>query len=210
MISIIINNSKVLGKIKRASKINRLIKEIQIFFENKGNINCKINFIEKREEMDSLKGYKTPIWMSANADSKTKIITIFTKESFNKETNHPKEEFESTLKHELCHMFCSQNFNFREPCWLSEGLAGFISKQKFSKKMLDVTSMHTFDEWKKNGDYGSAFYFVSFLINKYGKHKVIQLIKSSDSLNKENFYIEFEKIFQSDIKEIIDEWIAKN
>lgn len=188
-------------------EVLQVIKEIGAFFEKTIELDVILNLITRREEMDLFKGFKTPIWMAGYSDSKKRIVVIFDKNSFNGETNHPMEEYYSTLKHEFCHVIFYQLFKFREPFWLNEGLAGFISNQIFPQKKLDITKMHTFDEWKLNGNYSASLTFLKFLVSTFGVGKLVLLINHINNKSRKEFLEIFKSIYNKDLDSIVDSWM---
>lgn len=174
-------------------------------------INCKIVFLTSRKEMDQVKGEKTQRWVAAFADHKKNIIYIFDEYNFEKETIHKKQEFLSTLKHELAHVVINQNFGFIQPLWLNEGIASVIANQKFKEKeKKDIREMHTLEEWKLNHSYSNAFNFTHFLINKFGKEKIVLFLKTLDRFEiKKNFSRKFNLFFKEEFDHLVQEWLKQ-
>lgn len=162
----------------------------------------KIILVDSRKEFDKLWGEKSQKWISGFA-KKTTII-IFTLEKFEKETCWKKEEFYSTLVHEINHIFfTSITKKIYDPLWLSEGLATYLqNNQKKPKKTIKISN----EILNKNSNYKIPKYdmynsFIYYLIKKYGKNKIIQLLKIYGK-NK-NIKKSLKIVYNKDIKELI-------
>jgi hypothetical protein len=83
------------------------------------------------------------------------------------------------LKHELCHLFLNiLTDSYYKPKWLIEGVCGYASGQipqyKRPEKLINFLSI-----WDKfgPGTYGESSFAIEFLVNKYGKKKILELLK---------------------------------
>ncbi len=178
--------------------IKNIKKEFDVFFDFKIK-DPSLYFVASRKEFDVIVGRKTENWLVAIARANS--IYILDRKIFAKESNHKKEEFWLTLKHEYSHIYYSQITKSHFPIWLNEGLASHLSgkknivKEKDQKQLLDI-----FDYYKKSGStvYGISQYWVEFLLKEYGQKKLIKLIKSLDikaELSSSYFNKQFYKIY---------------
>ena len=93
------------------------------------------------------------------------MIIIFSKKSINKETTHKIEEWDSLVKHELCHIFYYNKFKTYLPLWLNEGLALNLANQKKPKiyfSVKDIINLTTKENFSKD---------------KYAYHKSYWIVK---------------------------------
>lgn len=133
---------------------------------------------------------------------KNNVIYIFHPEVFAKESSHKSEEFWITLKHEYCHYYYSQITGSHFPYWLNEGLASYLSGKKLLvNKEAEDRLFDIFEYFNKSakGVYWIGQYWVEFLINKYGRENLIELIKSLKSgFDQDEFAENFKKTYKID------------
>ena len=147
--------------------------------------------------MDLMWGKKTEKWFVGA--SKYGSIYIFHPDVFATESSHKKDKFWQTLKHEYCHIYYAQITKSHYPVWLNEGLASYVSGKKLvlkdgdKEKLPDVVSY--FSD-ANSGAYMIGQFWVEFLIKKFGKKKLISLIKSFDSgIEEKRFAKKFEEVY---------------
>jgi len=137
-------------------------------------------FIESRRDMDRIIGRKTKQWESGWAENNSIFILnpkIYTKESSHKDIEH----FWQVLKHEYCHLYFTKITGGSLPKWLNEGLACYMADQvkkvPTKKKLLKV-----FDYYSKSDSriYSIGYSWTKLLIDRFGKRKLLKLIKSVD------------------------------
>lgn len=173
-------------------------KEFDVFFDFKIK-DPTLYFVASRKDFDLIVGRKTENWLVAIARANS--IYILDRKIFAKESNHKKEEFWLTLKHEYSHIYYSQITKSHYPGWLNEGLASHLSGKKIIVKEKDQAQLlNVFDYYKKGGHnaYGISQYWVEFLLKEYGQKKLIKLIKSLDikeELSSNYFNQQFYKIY---------------
>jgi hypothetical protein len=173
-------------------------KEFDVFFNFKIK-DPSLYFVASRKDFDVIVGRKTENWLVAIARANS--IYILDRKIFAKESNHKKEEFWLTLKHEYSHIYYSQITKSHFPIWLNEGLASHLSGKKIIVKEKDqVQLLNVFDYYKKGGKdvYTVSQYWVEFLLKEYGYEKLIKLIKSLDikaELSSNYFNQQFYKIY---------------
>lgn len=175
--------------------IDKITAELETFFNIKApKINIVI--INSREEFDKIRGVKTQSWQAGMA--KEGVIYAIHPEKLEKITTHKKESHPIRIKHEIVHLFykkCTDGEG--RPRWLNEGLAYYLANQKqwelSEENKLSVTSY--FSDTDKN-IYGIGEYMVRTLIDKYGKEKLVKLIKSiKPPLTENKFNDLFKKVY---------------
>jgi hypothetical protein len=154
----------------------------------------RIFVVNDRKTIDLLKGEKTEDWLVGWVEGKTAYI--LNKNNLKKESNHKynPDEYFALVKHEISHLFFrTLSGGNAKPIWLNEGVAIYTSGQNEFKKK--PTEFSKFLEFYDNGGkeiYSEAGFFVQALIEKFGKPKLLNLVKDLKNIkNKE----EFEKFF---------------
>lgn len=148
----------------------------------------KVFLVNSRKDYDLFVGQKTADWMSGRAVSGGHIF-IFSPEVYNKETCHNKENFWKTLKHEQCHFYYYKFMKTRQPVWLNEGLACYVSKQLKKtddvEKFLKVVDLKKHKNWQRMV-YPVGFFWVDFLIKYFSKERFFKFLKliSKDTSDK--------------------------
>ncbi len=178
--------------------------ELSDFFNFKWNLNKPLVIkIPDRKTIDSILGKKTEPWMVGWAsDGK---IFVLDRKKYSSESIHKysKEEYITLVKHELAHLYLriivDKGFI---PCWLEEGICIYASGQnKFRKKPKSFK--HFLKYFEENGKriYNESGFVVEFLVNKYGRLKLINFLKSlKDIKNKKDFIRNFEKYYKIPLK----------
>ena len=156
-----------------------------------------IILIPNRKTINALRKEETEEWVVGWASNGN--VYLLDDGNYDKESNHTYSDTEyfELLKHELVHCFINIVSRSKRPAWLSEGVAIYLSGQtehrpkpeKF-EKFLDF-----FDTGGREV-YTEAGFAVMFLVEKYGKTKLLTLLKSSgDIKSKEDFAHFFESIY---------------
>jgi len=179
--------NKTLGR-----SLSRVLEE---FFGIKLDVSPEIIFVKTREEIDGLKGKKTEPWVVGWADSGN--IYVLDKDNFEKESNHKynEESYIALIKHELAHLFFSKLSKGRKrPYWLNEGVSIYVSGQlKFKKKIEKFEEFLDFGEKSGKGIYRESGFFIELLVDKFGKEKLLELIRRLSEINSEE---SFKKLFK--------------
>jgi len=118
-----------------------------------------------------------------------------------KETNHQKyspSQYGLLMKHELCHcFFLVLSKGKYEPDWLWEGTSMYLSGElKKKNKPKQFTNFLRY--YKKEGQevYNESGHAIQFLVEKHGKEKLINLIRSLSTISSEmDFSKKFEEIY---------------
>jgi hypothetical protein len=158
----------------------------------------KILIVPDRKTFDELNNEKTEPWNVGWAEGRT--IYVLDKNSFETESSHKYSDsyYSKLIKHEFSHLFYNNLAKGSyKPKWLSEGTAVFTSGQNYGKDKPAMFSkfLQFFD---KNGkdNYKESGFAVQCLIEKYGKEKLLELIKNlSSAKSEQEFYGLFEKIY---------------
>ncbi len=162
----------------------------------------QIIILKNRDEINKFWGDDTEDWLIAFAERRA--IFMLDKKKYKKESSHKysKESYYKTLKHELGHLFFGaishENDN---PAWLNEGTQYFVANQIESQKPPKRFSnfIDHYDKWSKSV-YGESGFAVKVLVDKFGKEKLIRLIKSLRNISSEKkFKISFKKIYKFDL-----------
>lgn len=181
---------KFLEKIHKDS-----LEELNAFYEINWVYNLpKIMVVKDRKTINLLRGAKTENWLIGWSDNK--VVYVLNGRNFKRESSHKydSKEYRRLIKHELSHLFFNVLSNgCHKPIWLNEGLAIYTSGQaEFRKKTVKFKK---FLEFYDNGGrevYDEAGFFIQFLIEKFGKKKLLGLIKN---LSKSETKKQFEKLF---------------
>lgn len=107
------------------------------------------------------------------------------------------------VKHELCHLIYEITSGKKTaPKWLIEGLAIVLSGQLESKKRPEKFSSfldHYSDEGK--GVYEESGLVVEMLINRFGKEKIIEMVKRMKEVNgEEEVRVVFREVYGVDLR----------
>jgi len=144
----------------------------------------RVLFVQSRKEYDKIVGYKTEAWQGGK---------IYTKESDHKDI----KRFWLVLKHEYVHLYWHQMTASWNPRWLNEGLACYLAGQEKKAPSQEVV----IDVRKYFGHggmfvYGLGYFWVNYLVKKFGKTKLLNLIKSVDAdVTNKKFEAKFKRIY---------------
>jgi hypothetical protein len=183
------------------SAYKKAMKELNEYFGIVWKIDMpNIILLDSRKKIDDLLQEKSPLWLIAWADDKN--IFMLKGKKYKTESSHTysKKDFYKTLKHELCHMYfhrISKKVCFDRYMWLQEGTAYLISKQINLSQYPKIFSkfLSQYSEWNGKSYYESGF-AVQLLVEKFGRKKLISLIKSlSEVKSEKDFNKEFEKVY---------------
>lgn len=171
--------------------------ELKKFFKHEA-LKPLIFFVNDRKTLDIVWGSKTEEWFVGAAKSNN--IYIIHPKLFSKLSSHREEEFWQILKHEYCHIYYQQITRGNKPIWLNEGLACYfsgkklIAKEDYKSKVLKVFSY--FDQSDKDVYFVGQFW-VEQLISRYGREKLIELIKACSTIsNEKQFKRKFLEIYE--------------
>lgn len=198
---------KLTASVKTACRINKN-------FFGEDIIDIVVNFLYSRDEMDEVMGRKTQDWLVG--DTYGIHINIFSPAIFNKVSSRPPTDFMPILIHETAHVFTNSLYGYRKnpcPVWLREGIAGYVAKQykKYNfKKMrkLEFNKITSSKDWNVKPNYPQAFLFTKYLIDKYGKEVISDLLKfSCKEQDLSNFPKIFKKITKDNFEQVSNNWL---
>jgi hypothetical protein len=162
----------------------------------------KIFLLQNRKDIDILRVEKTESWIVGW--SKHDIIFLLDRDKYEKFSNHKysDKEYSCLILHEMVHFFHNQLIKrSNSPAWLNEGLAIFLSGQnKLKKRPVEFKKFLSFYNSYGKEIYHESGFVIEFLVAKFGKIKLIKLIKETEKCkNKKDFYSIFKKIYGFDL-----------
>ncbi|MBU2104236.1 MAG: hypothetical protein KKF67_00460 [Nanoarchaeota archaeon] len=177
----------------------KAMRELNEFFGISWDKNTpRIILLKNRNEIDKFVGNKTEDWFVGTAEEKN--IILLDRKNYEKESCHKysDEEYIALIKHELCHLFfriLSKEISM--PKWLDEGVAIYLAGQLKFKKIPDkFSNFLRFYSKGGKGVYQESGFVVELLVKKFGKQRLLKLIKSLKSVNsEEDFKEQFKKIY---------------
>lgn len=157
--------------------------------------------VKSRVDFDKLLGRKTESWLVGLAADNPKRVYVMDRRKLAKESTwkYTQERYVALIKHELCHLFFRIVSNgSSKPLWLNEGLSGHLSGQnplrdkkplRFERFLSSYSEMH-------DGLYDEAGFVVEILIRKFGKDRMVNLVKSLSKIsNEKQFNNKFKEMF---------------
>lgn len=165
----------------------------------------KIFVVNSRKEINQLRGKNEGDWVVGWTNGQN-IIFVLNYLKMKTESSHKKgytkERYGALIKHELSHLFSNilAKDGYR-PAWLWEGLASHTSGQdKFKippKKFSQFLSFYEKYQVGKNNVYYESGFFIGMLVEKFGKQKFLNFLKSLPKIkNKKEFDILFFKTYK--------------
>lgn len=204
-------------KVDSLKKLNQLV--LKSYSANKKFFGkdiekLKIAFMYSRAEMNKFCGRETPQWHVGTANY-SGTIAIFSPSVFEKVSNHQRSDFLPVLTHEIAHAFIHENYKFKIPAWLAEGVPGYVAEQyktrrMYKKNIQKFEKIHTKEDWRSTPNYPQAYSFTKYLIDRFGKRdflKFFSVLDENESFNEftnktgENLKVSF-----SDLK---DGWLSQ-
>lgn len=191
-----IYNIKAKGDYALSSFYSQAMKELGDFYEVNWNQNSpEVVTVPNRKIINALRGYSTEDWVVGWSENN--IVFLLNSRSYSKESQHKynSNDYYKLLKHELSHCFYRNVFTYsNNPIWLNEGLALYLSGMN-----SEVTKPNNFKSFLKFYDNSSAEVYaesglvVELLVTKFGKEKLISLIRKIKDTNTDK---EFQKLFE--------------
>ena len=153
-----------------------------------------ITIVDNHETINALKGEKTENWVVGWTNGSQ--IYVLNKDNFEKESNHKynPNEYSALIKHELSHSFYNILSSYSHfPFWLGEGVAIYTSGQNnFKNKLEKFSEFLDFYDQGGKGVYSESGFFIQALVEKFGKQKLLNIIKQVKNLKTRE---EFDKFF---------------
>ncbi|MDD4878716.1 MAG: hypothetical protein PHO02_06830 [Candidatus Nanoarchaeia archaeon] len=183
---------------------NKAMKELNGFFRLGWKQNKpRIFMVKDRNTINRLMGKNTAEWVVGWANNID--IFILDKDNYEKESCHKysEKEYSKLIKHELAHVFTMAFLGiFNKPIypdWLWEGVAIYLSGQNKTRKKPSILKeflQYYSNDSKNPGVYRESGFVIEFLLDNYGRQKLLKLIKSTKNANsKEQFSNKFKQIY---------------
>lgn len=195
---------------KDALLVKKAIEENLLFF-GEIKMNFVVIFLEKREELNQIEGTKTPEWV-VGGNYGDENIYLFAYEVFDKVSLHSKKDFFPTLVHEIAHIYSNNGFYFHLPQWLNEGISVVVARQDLNATNLidfkSVLKSYSEEDWQVYHPYTESGLFVNYLIKKFGKDNLFDLLRLLDSLeSRETFEEKFNQVYENSVQKIFEEFL---
>jgi|CXWL01.1.fsa_nt_gi hypothetical protein len=164
------------------NEYEKSMKELDDFFGVDWTQNRpKIFVLPNRKTIDAWMGEKTPSWVTGFGGRRSGGIFLLDRKNYQKESGktYTADSYGSLIKHELCHCFMDiLTNNFRNPKWLSEGLCIYLAWQlpQYTKPEKFVSFLESTDKFG-TGLYQESGFAVEYLVETFGKEKMIALLK---------------------------------
>ncbi len=148
-----------------------------------------------RKVINQFKKEKTENWFVGEARGFD--IFLLDRKDYEKESSHKysDERYCQLIKHELSHLFFGILSGGETPYWLNEGITLYSAGQ--TKKFPRINRFNTFLKYYDRSGGKTYFYesgfFIELLIKKFGKQKILKLIKNLKNINSEK---EFKQLFK--------------
>jgi hypothetical protein len=161
--------------------------------------------LDNRKQIDNLcYGAKGKRWMVGFSDG-SKIAYVLDNKKIAEESNHKEftsYEYKALIKHEICHLFYTiLSNNNNKPIWLCEGVSLYLSGQNNLKpKIKEFSNFYESYEKDLGKVYQESGFAVGLLVKKFGKKKLLKLIKESGKAkSKRDFSVLFKTIYSFDL-----------
>lgn len=185
------------AKILRHKKINEQViknkKTLDKFFQIKFSL-PQIVLFRSRKDVDRYWGWKTQPWMVGWAKSWS--IYMFHPNHYLSESSHTDfKRYWKILFHEHTHLYINKLTDASVPRWLNEGLASYLADQSHAVPD-EVTALRVLDKLDMGINdkdvYKIGYFWVKLLLKKFGKNKLLQLLKELKPGPKQS---KFESVF---------------
>lgn len=139
-----------------------------------------IRYFYSRESVDEYWGWKTPSWLSGW--TKNGRIHIVHPSVFKVVTCHTLSDYRRVLLHEYSHLFYNTLTHTSSPRWLNEGLASELAGQR-KRRPTEREALSVGRYFTRGGSnvYHIGTFWVSVLLQEYGKKKFVMFLKSFSS-----------------------------
>jgi hypothetical protein len=175
------------------------LKELEEFYGIKLKETPNIMIIKDLDQMKKLRGKNIPEWVTGFYYPWLNSIFTMNEKNFKKHKISKKARYAKLIKHELSHMFIYDLAGKKSPpSWFAEGLAMYTDGGLHWRKKPE--KFEKFIEIHKSGNkdvYKEAGFVVELLINKFGKNKILKLLKKQKEVkSKKDFKRVFEQIYK--------------
>jgi len=159
----------------------------------------QVIIVPDRKTLEDIRDIKTEPWQIGWVNGN--IAFMLDNETMEENSSHKKhspEKYQALVKHELSHVFfrhLSKSDN--GPEWFWEGVAIYSSGQlDFFKPITKLEKFLDSTDDTKDGLYEESGFAIKLLVDKYGKEKLLELIKNLPQCpTNEDFTKKFEKIY---------------
>ncbi|OGL53249.1 hypothetical protein A3K55_02045 [Candidatus Shapirobacteria bacterium RBG_13_44_7] len=175
-------------------------KELTQFYEFTPKYKPKIFIIEDRKTIDAFMETKTLKWCKNGCIRGNIFLLNPKKYSQVTDREFDPQRFYGSIIHELSHHFYVQIANHNKPVWLNEGVALIFGDQlKYRKKPEKFVNFLKFSLINAEGEetvYQESGFVIEKIISKFGKEKILELIKSLRSINNNDQFIkQFNRVY---------------
>lgn len=182
------------------SKVSNIIQELEEFFEIKAP-DYEIAIANSREEFNILTGRQSSEpWMAGWANGSN--IVVINPDKIEELTSgiHKSDSHSNRLKHELAHLFYNKlSSGSHVPVWLNEGLAYYLDGRGGAPPKFKENKYDALKYFHNNFDghvYRPGSFMVKALLDKFGKRKLLKLIKLiRPGITENDFNNLFQKIY---------------
>ncbi|MBU1127127.1 MAG: hypothetical protein ABIH88_01280 [Patescibacteria group bacterium] len=177
------------------------MKELIDFWQFNWSMNTPdVLIVESRKDINEIWGEGTSSQIIGWANHNQIYLLDYNKLETESSLKLSRNGYKAFIKHELCHLFFKKvSKGASAPKWLKEGLSIYLSGQtKLSqwKKPIKFQSFIQSNDENKKAAYEEGGFFIEFLVKKYGKRKILDLIKSLPKMkSKTSFEEEFKKLY---------------
>lgn len=206
-------DSKIDSKTKLERIISKAYRANKTFF-GKNPLKIEISFLYTRSQMDRTYKQKTAEWIVGYTNKNH--FFIFSPKVFDQVSPHPASDFSYVLVHEMAHVFTNEILGLYYPIWLYEGIAGYVAKQYEIRKIKqfqfnDFNQLHDTRSWNKFNNYPQAYSMAKYLIDKFGKKKMLEFLgKTPKALGRHHYpdkFIQFfSEFFNNDFSTLVSAW----
>lgn len=177
------------------------MKELEKFYETKLENEPNLIILKNRKELESLRGKNIPEWTVGFSRPKLNSIFLMELNYLSKTRKYSMESYIHLIKHELSHLFyynLTKKDESEAIAWFAEGVAIYTDgRLKYAKERPKKFSK--FIELERSGSselYKEPGFVIELLIKKFGKEKLLNLIRENRDMNsKKDFKKAFKKIY---------------
>ena len=182
------------------SKVSNIIQELEEFFEIKAP-DYEIAIADSREEFNRLTNRQSSeSWMAGWANGSN--IVVINPDKIEELTSgiHKSDSHQARIKHELAHLFYNKlSSGSHVPVWLNEGLAYYLDGRGGAPPKFEENKYAALKYFHNNFDghvYRPGSFMVKTLLDKFGKRKLLKLIKLiRPGITENDFNNLFQKIY---------------
>ncbi len=155
------------------------MRELNNFFGIRWKLNKPSVFIAPtREVLGKIRGREPmPDWViGTRLGSRVAVVLALEEIRRTKGKFYDEERFYKLIKHELCHCFIDVLSGPKKPRWIEEGVSHYVAGQsKYYKEPEWFAAF--FDEDILKGVYRESVHAIRFLVEKYGKQKLLDFLR---------------------------------